>query len=176
MKRRMKRHAVTQPLDQSYRLIPLTQGQNAIVDTADYDWLNQWNWTATWCPFTKSFYAQRRLPNYGKLISMHRFILGCQPGEEGDHKNNNTLDHRRNNLRKCNSRQNRRNQRVCRGGSSKYKGVCWNKVRRKWRAIIKTGEKQKHIGLFASEEDAARAYDAAAIRYFGEFAHLNFTT
>ncbi len=56
-KRRMKRHAVTQPLDPSYRLIPLTQHQNAIVDTADFDWLSQWNWHANLCD--KGFYVRR---------------------------------------------------------------------------------------------------------------------
>lgn len=176
MKRRMKRHAVTQPLDQSYRLVPLTQGQNAIVDAEDFEWLDQWNWYAEWCRFTNSFYAHRRLPNHGKIISMHAFILRCNMVEQGDHRNHDTLDNRKDNLRKCSSTQNHRNQRVCRGGSSRYKGVSWHKQKGKWRATIKLTEKQKHLGFFFVEQDAALAYDAAALEYFGEFAHLNFPT
>jgi hypothetical protein len=55
----VKRHAVTQPLDTSYRYIPLTRNLNAIVDADDFDWLSKWNWHAVWNPCTKSFYATR---------------------------------------------------------------------------------------------------------------------
>ena len=71
-KLRVKRHAVTQPLDQSYRLIPLTQGQNAIVDVEDFEWLDQWNWCAQWTG--RHFYAVRH--DGIELRSMAECCLG----------------------------------------------------------------------------------------------------
>ena len=172
MKRRMKRHAVTQPLDESYRFIPLTQGQNAIVDAADYTRLNQWNWCAHWNPTIKNFYAVRR--EMGIFIFMHRFILGCDKGEEADHWNHNTLDNRVNNLRKVSSSQNHANQRLSSLNTSGFKGVYWQSG--KWVASIKINRRNKYLGRFLDAKEAAEAYDKAAKELFGEFAYLNFTS
>ena len=57
--------------------------------------------------------------------------------------------------------------------SSRYKGVCWYKSTSKWAAQIRIDKKNKHLGLFKSEEAAALAYNKAAIEHFGEFAWLN---
>src|SRR5271169_5862239 len=98
MARRVVRHEVVQPLDASYRLIPLTQGLNAIVDTDDYAWLNAFPWYASKVTNSESFIARtNRKDESGKRFFhvMHRLILGCGPGEEGDHRNHNTLDNRR---------------------------------------------------------------------------------
>src|ERR1035437_2403613 len=91
------RHKVEQPQDQSIRLIPLTQGQNAIVSASDYEMLRQTNWCAWWNPHTGSFYAKGR-PVCGEMIGMHSFLVPCRQGYVPDHINGNTLDHRRNNL------------------------------------------------------------------------------
>lgn len=173
---RVQRHEVTQPLDQSYRLIPLTQGKNAIVDTEDFHWLSKWNWCAVWNIKTHSFYAARGIRIDGGTISvkMHSAILRCKPGEEGDHKNHNTLDNRRNNLRKCTHALNMRNQKLYAGNSSGYKGAGWHKRIKKWQSRIRVDGKLISLGYFHSKQDAARAYDCAAKKYFGEFAHLNF--
>src|SRR5882762_1985840 len=101
---RVSRHEVTQPLDESYRLIPLTQGQNAIVDAADFEWLSKWNWQAQWDEHTKGFYARRALYGGGAVI-MHRLIYKS-PCKQVDHKNHNTLDNRKLNLRGCNQQEN----------------------------------------------------------------------
>ena len=169
-KLRVHRHDVIQPLDQSYRLIPLTQGQNAIVDAADCEWLMQWNWTSGWCEDTQSFYAYRVSGN--KTIRMSRLILDCNSKELADHENHDTLDNRRANLRKATKRQNTFNQRKARDNTSGFKGVTW----RKGLAVarIRGNGKLLHIGSFLTAEEAARAYDEAAIRYHGEFAFLNF--
>jgi hypothetical protein len=71
--RHVHRHEVVQPQDPSYRLIPLTYGQNTIVDTENYDWLMQWEWEALWDPKTKSYYAVRYQRD--KIIWMHREIM-----------------------------------------------------------------------------------------------------
>lgn len=163
------RHEVTQPLDQSYRLIPLTQGQNAIVDVEDFEWLSQWNWCARRKPSTGKFYAGRgvRIKNKAQIIAMHAVILEF-PG--GDHKNRNTLDNRRENLRKCTLAQNGRNRGRQRNNKSGFKGVCWDGG---WRATIRINGKIKHLGRFESPKDAARAYNEAAKKHYGEFAYLN---
>jgi hypothetical protein len=160
---RVPRHEVIQPLDQPFRYIPLTQGQNAIVDAADYDWLNQWNWFAVWAPNTKSFYAKRQ-PN----IPMQRVIMGGL----ADHKSHDTLDNRRQNLRPCTTEQNNLNTRGY-GRASNFKGVSWDKETRKWHARIRTKGRCISLGRFVSPEDAAKAYDEAAQKYHGEFGHLN---
>jgi|SRR5882724_4261472 len=165
---RVKRHAVTQPLDQSYRLIALTQGQNAIVDTTDFEWLNQWNWSALWIPSSRGFYAVR----LSTKIYMHRIILGCKSKELADHKNGNTLDNRRENLRKCTLAENNRNRKKNYSSTSKYKGVY--EVGKRWQARIEVRGEKKYLGTYETSERAALAYDNAAKMFHREFALLNF--
>jgi AP2 domain len=172
-KQRVVRHEVVQPLDESYRLIPLTQGQNAIVDAADFEWLSQWNWCAHWSSRTKSFYAKRGKPQ----VSMQAVIMNCVLGDLVDHGNHDTLDNRRQNLRKVTwvqSNQNRRRQ--CKGCSG-FKGVSKSPSKTigdRWRAMIQVNGKAIHLGMFASPEEAARAYDEAAKKHHSKFAWLNF--
>ncbi len=156
--------------------IKLTQGQYAIVDDADYDWLNRWKWCVT--GIEGAFYAIRNSPKIkGKShqIFMHRIILGLayKDGQEGDHRDHNTLDNRRDNLRICTHRQNIMNQSLQKNKTSKYKGVCWDNSRKKWMVGIKINGKIKYLGRFEDEKDAAEAYNEAAKEYFGEFAFLN---
>lgn len=61
-----------------------------------------------------------------------------------------------------------------RNGTSKYVGVSWFKRDSKWRAYLKQNGKQFHLGYFASEIEAAKAYDKKALKLFGEFACINF--
>lgn len=168
----VKRHEVTQPVDASFRLIALTQGQNAIVDVADFEWLSQWSWFACWDKKMQSFYATRK--ENGKSLRMHRTLLKVRSGEEVDHWNHNTLDNRRSNLRRCSHTQNMRNKKHQTANPSGYKGVTWAEDRHHWRVRLMCDGKMIHLGRFHSKEEAARAYDKAAIVHFGEFAVLNF--
>jgi hypothetical protein len=93
---------------------------------------------------------------------------------EIDHRDHNPANNRIGNLRACTHKQNLRNQSPMKGGSSRFLGVSWDASRRKWAAGIKPDGKRVSLGRHASEEAAARAYDAAAREYFGEFANLNF--
>jgi len=106
---------------------------------------------------------------------VHRVILGLSvnDGLEADHINHNGLDNRRCNLRVCTRQQNQMNKRAMRG-SSKFKGVFWHSHAKKWGACITLQGRNKYIGVFISEIDAARAYDRYAAEHFGEFAYLNF--
>jgi len=149
------------------KLIPLTKGQFAIVDDADFDWLMQWRWHVS-----EKGYAIRY--SNRKRIRMHRFITGVPLGEEVDHKNRNKLDNQRHNLRPATRAQQAYNRSKHKITTSPFKGVYWDKQKNKWHARIKLNRKFIHLGFFASDADAAKAYDEAAYIYFGEFAATNF--
>src|SRR5436853_3476103 len=137
-KRRVRRHEVVQPLDQSIRLIPLTKGQNAIVDVIDYGRLMQWNWYSKWNIHTRSFYAMNRSQIDRKHCNtwMHRVVLNLPSDRFADHINGNTLDNRRQNLRECTKTENAFNSRLHKNNKSGYKGVSWHSIYGKWMAQI----------------------------------------
>ena len=157
-----------------YREIPLTQGQVALVDAADFEWLNQWKWYALWDGGTKSFYATRKTSCGGSrtCVLMHREILGLHRGDglQGDHINHATLDNRRSNLRIATDQQNKRNRRKQSNNVSGYKGVSWFKTRNKFRAQIKVAGKVLHLGYFATAHEAHVAYRQTSQHLYGEFA------
>ncbi len=155
--------------------IALTKGQVAIVDGEDYEWLSKWKWHAI---LSHSGYRAMRscrcsLTGKHRGVLMHRQIVACLHGLQVDHINNNTLDNRRENLRVCNSRQNHQNRK--KGyGTSKYKGVLLPPKYKSYKARITADGKIIELGYHKNEIDAAKAYDRAAIEYFGEFANTNF--
>ena len=158
-----------EPTDDRLRYIALTQGKFAIVDAANYEWLNQYKWTAM--KAGTMWYARRH--SKGKSYLMHREIMQPPPGMVVDHSDHNGLNNLESNLRVCTPTQNQRNCRPI-GGSSSYKGVSYDKEHRKWEAGITVKGKRIHIGLFDTEIEAARAYDRKARELFGEYAYLNF--
>lgn len=157
--------------------IPLTQEQVAIVDDEDYEELSKHKWQAHWEPSAHTFYAVRSVKAGGKqtIVRMHHLILGVSPKQMVDHIDHDGLHNWRENIRPCNKQQNAANMRRQAASSSQYKGVHWNRSKRKWQAYIVPNGKQRHLGYFTSEECAARAYDVAARECFGSFAFLNFT-
>jgi hypothetical protein len=110
-----------------------------------------------------------RSSRYGLL---HRFVVGARPGEQIDHRNRVRSDCRRENLRRANAQQNAANM-AKRPGSSRFKGVSWDRRRGRWVAKIMVDYRSIHLGFFDDETAAAEAYDGAARRYFGEFAATN---
>ncbi len=173
---------MTLPLFESYREIPLTQGQVALVDAEDYERINRHKWYAKAHHKGSIFYALRNVPvgEPGKLkqrsVSMHREVMGLEFGDprEVDHREQSkTLDNRRSNLRIATSSQNQGNQRR-RKNASGYKGVYWYSQKQRWGARVTRNRETIFLGLHDSKEGAARAYDIGALRVFGEFAHTNF--
>lgn len=159
-----------QPQEQSYRTIPLTQGQVTTVDIGDFDWLNQWKWCALWSKHGKCFYAARTsVSATGRrgTIRMHRFILDLSGKTEGDHKNGDTLDNRRFNLRPANHQQNSRNRKHRIDNQSGFRGVYSDGIA--WRAQIRISGKLKSLGRFGSAESASAAYENERRQTYGEF-------
>ena len=167
-KRRVARRDVEQPLDSSYRLIPLTQGKVALVDLEDYESLSTIDWCAA--KARKTFYAVGRIE--GRQIAMHRFILGSPIDLFVDHRSGDGLDNRRQNLRACTIQQNLLNAGPAFDNKLGFKGVASHKG--KFQATIGFKGKQIYLGRTDTPEGAARLYDAAAARLFGQFAFLNF--
>lgn len=148
-------------------------GCEVLVDAADHEWLSQYRWhVSAWKPgkvYAKSCLGRLRHGGF----AMHRLIMNAPAGLEVDHVNGDGLDNRRANLRLATRRQNSANT-GSRRGTSKYKGVSWNRQRNRWIAQIRRGGKVCRLGRFRDEEEAARVYDKAALQEHGEFARLNF--
>ncbi len=164
----------------AYVEIPLhgkkAAGRVALIDADDYELVSQYRW----------FVQERKRPGHlpdgpyavahayrdGKrvTIKMHRLLLDYPLVDHQDHDG---LNNRRSNLRDG-TRGNCRNQRPFLNASSVYKGVHWDSWNKRWRASISPDGVTVRLGSFTDEEEAARAYDAAAIRLFGEYACLNF--
>lgn len=145
-----------------------------MVDDSDYEFLNQWKWYAK--KGKRTYYAKRSVTINGvsKCIAMHRIILGLtDPKLSVDHKDGDGLNNQRFNIRICNNFQNAANSRGMIGRTSKYKGVHWSIDRRKWVAQITNNGEKKCLGRYETQEEAAIAYNKAAIELQGEFAHLN---
>lgn len=154
----------------------LTQGYVALVDAEDYDRLSAYKWSAK-VKEDGRVYAQASILRNGKKTTMlmHRFLLDAPRGVQVDHRNNLGTDNFKANLRLCDGSQN--NQNSCprkKRVTATFKGVWRSKDRAHFRAAIKIHGRQIHLGMFQSEDAAARAYDAAAIQHFGEFARTNF--
>lgn len=158
--------------------IPLTQGKVALIDDEDLPLLSGYKWHAQRedKPNCTKWYASAtiRLPSGRQSqLPMHRLISGAPAGRLVDHKDGDGLNNRRNNFRICTRQENNRNIRKL-SGASQYKGISYHKGRKKWYARITVDGKDVHVGSYESETEAARAYDNAAKKHFGEFARLNF--
>jgi hypothetical protein len=153
--------------------IPLTQGKVALVDDDLFDYLNQWSWFAALVH--GKWYAQRQAGRPQKTVRMHRVVAGAPDEVKVDHINGNGLDNRRENLRNCSQTQNCYNRKLPMNSTTGFKGVCFHKRDRKYSVHIGFQKRKIWLGYYQTAEEAARAYDEAAKRLYGEFAKLNFS-
>lgn len=144
----------------------LKHGEYALVDEEDYDKLSQYTWY-----LNPEGYATRA---DGKItIRMHRELLAAPKGKEVDHINMDRLDNRKSNLRLATKQQNSANRIVQKRNKTGYKGVHTRSDTGLYRARITFRGISQHIGYFKDPREAAKAYNATAVRLFGEYARLN---
>lgn len=160
--------------------IQLTQGKHTVVDEEDYDYLNSFKWYA-W-KNKKRWYARRNknvINGVHGAEVMHRVIFGVtDPKTQVDHIDHDGLNNQKSNLRLCSNAQNTLNQLKSykKGNTSKYKGVhlkvykCGTK---RWVSQIMINGEKVHLGCYASEIEAALAYNNSAKKHHGDFACLN---
>lgn len=148
----------------------LTQGMIAVVDSEDAPsvLLHSWRLHRS----RNKLYARAEIN--GVDIYLHRFILDAPVGIEVDHIDGDGLNCKRLNLRRATPSKNGANRGPNKNNASGYKGVSFDRWGNRWRAAIKVNRKTIRLGTFPDAESAARAYDEAAKRHFGEFAGTNF--
>lgn len=153
----------------------LTKGKVAVIDTEDAERIIE---MGMWCAVRDSgdrWYAICPIKRNGSWhnVYLHRAVMNVDdPNVIVDHINGDGLDCRKANLRLATPTQNARNVRV----RGRYRGVSWDKCRGKWRARIQVDGKTLFLGYFDTAEEAAKAYDEAALKHHGEFASLNVLT
>jgi len=155
---------------ENIKLIPLTQGQFAILDAEDFERIEE---MGPWCYLARG-YGVKAKPNRKGLIYMHRKIIKVKKGIYLDHINGNKLDNRKINLRKCTRQQNNWNVPPNKRNKTGFKGVTFNKNKKRYTASLKVNKVKYTIGTFDCPVEAAKAYDLKALELYGEFAWLNF--
>lgn len=161
------------------KLIPLTRGKYAMVDDAFYEELSKHKWFALKARRKNTdsmFYAVRNTARPNRVVVyMHKQVAamaGFALAPRIDHRDHDGLNCQFENLRPCTHKQNCANQTKRVGCSSKYKGVSWSRQRNKWVAFLCSGDKNKNLGGFDTEEEAHAVWALAAKESYGEFACL----
>lgn len=153
--------------------IPLSKGYETVIDVADLPLVIRHNWCAN--VRECGVYAVRVVRKVG-AIYVHRVLLNAPNGIGVDHINGNSLDNRRSNLRLATTQQNGCNRAMSRNNTSGYKGVtlCTGKWSPgKWKSTIKVNMKEIYLGVFRTKQEAHEAYQAASVKYHGEFRRQN---
>ena len=151
-------------------IVARNTGAIAIVDTKDVTFLSQFTWSQN----PRGHLVRN---DHGRVLMMHRVIAGragLSLCAYIDHKDGNKLNNTRTNLRPATNQQNQFNTKRQANNTSGFKGVTWDKHNKRWLARIRFGKgNRKHLGSFATAQEAARAYNNAAEELHGEYARLN---
>lgn len=154
------------------KILPLSQGMNAVVDDDDFLRFGCFKWSASRRKHT--YYAMRnghrKEGRYMKRIYLHREIMGNPKNKLVDHKDQNGLNCAKNNLRLCSRSQNAMNTRsISSANKSGHRGVYWSRAAGKWAVQINIHKKPTYLGLFSRLTDAVERYRSANKKYFGSF-------
>jgi len=142
------------------------------VDDEDFEYLSSFCWHAGGYAMRYAKRVQRGPKK--KFVYAHREIIGAPSGSEVDHIDGDSLNNQKTNLRLCSHRENCSAFHSRKRRTNLYRGVSWHKTRGQFIARIRVNYLTIFLGWFKVPEDAAKAYDIAAVKYFGEFANLNF--
>lgn len=156
----------------AYRFIPLGKGKEAVINEDCFHLIKHLH---NWCARKdrNTWYATCRVN--GKDVHMHNLICPPPPGHTTDHRDGNGLNNRSDNLRPATGSQNQRNRHHLNvNKTSKFRGVCWNKVMHGWQVDATLNRKSVYLGCFAEELTAALVWDDFVIEHYGEFAKPNF--
>jgi hypothetical protein len=147
----------------------ITGNQIVLIDEEDYDLVNGFN---KW-KLTKQGYPQsRKMINRKTTYTyMHRLIVNCPKNMQVDHINGNKLDNRKSNLRICFHADNCKNRKKPKTNTSGYKGVSFDKVKKRWIATIVSNKIRYHLGFFKNKQDAFFAYKDASVKLHQEFSN-----
>lgn len=106
-----------------------------------------------------------------QTIKFHRFIMNAEKGQDVDHKNHNTLDNRRKNLRLTDRKQNSKHRGVNNSNNkSGYRNVCWDSKNKKWLVQLQVNGKNTRLGRFDDVHEAGKFAKEMREKYYGEFA------
>jgi len=163
----VKQRPMYRVVDSETYAIPLSDGHEAIIDAKN------WPKVAGRWQYVKGYAARIR---NGKWEWLHKVVIDCPPEKECDHHDNDPMNNRESNLTPCTHSQNQKNMKKPTTNTSGYKGVSLDRASKKWCVGITVNGKFKHIGRFPFSQKikAAKAYDKAARKYHGKFAHINF--
>lgn len=156
------------------REIVLTDGKITQVNEEDFAYLSYWSWSTG--GRNKSYVQRTETQPKRVTIFMHKVVAarsGLNVSGIIDHRDRNTLNNQRENLREATDSQNQGNSDTPVNNTSGYKGVSYKKAIRRFQAYIRIGGKLKHLGYFSTPVQAAVAYNLAAKYHFGDFAVLN---
>ena len=148
--------------------IQLTQNKVALVDDADFDWLNNYNWFYMSAQRDSGYAMRNYRKENGKqsLMTMHELLIYRFPDMEIDHKDRNKLNNQKANLRSVTRSQNQRNKGLTKNNTSGYKGVHWNKSRNTWVATVALNGRPVYLGSFTNKKDAIEARKEGVLKYY----------
>lgn len=152
------------------KLIPLTKNKFSMVDDEDFESLSRLRWH-----LAHGYASRTGKKGEPTNVTIHRVVMNAKPDDIVDHIDGDSLNNQKSNLRFCTKRENARNSKLAASNASGFKGVHLSHSFRppRWVAQIKIPHTRKYLGNFKTPEDAARAYDTAAIEHHQEFANTN---